>query len=172
MFTLEIPVLKLGVLGVCLTAAVITDLRSHRIPNRLCAVALAIGLFLQIAATGAPGLWVGLSGVLTGALILLPFYLRGGMGAGDVKLIGAVGAFLGASGALFAAMVTLVIGGVLGGGLMLWKQICLWGAANEIIGFHNGAAVSAWELKFPYAAAIAIGAVSGSFVDSLRMFIQ
>ena len=172
MFTFDLPILKLGVLVACLTAAVVTDLRSHRIPNRLCAVALAVGLLLQVAATGADGLWVGLSGLLTGAVLLLPFYLSGGMGAGDVKLMGAVGAFLGASGALFAAMATLVIGGVLGGGLMLWKQICLWGAANEIVGFHNGAAVSAWKLKFPYAAAIAIGAVAGSCVDPLRVLVE
>ena len=164
--------LNFVVLAACLVAAVIIDVRSHRIPNLLCAVALVAGLSLQIVVTGVAGLWESLGGALTGAVILLPFYLSGGMGAGDIKLMAAAGAFIGVSGSVLAALTTLVIGGVLGGGLMVWKQICLWGAANEIAGFRNGAAVSVWELKFPYAAAIAIGAIAGSLVDSLRVVPQ
>jgi prepilin peptidase CpaA len=161
--------LNFVVLAACLVPAVIIDVRSHRIPNLLCAVALVAGLSLQIVATGFAGLWLSLGGALTGAVILLPFYLSGGMGAGDVKLMAAVGAFLGASGAIFAALTTLLVGGAVGGGMMLLKQICLWGAANEIVGFRNGAAVFAWEFEFPYAGAIAIGAIAGSLVNWLHV---
>jgi prepilin peptidase CpaA len=51
-------------------------------------------------------------GMLAGVALLICFYLLGGMGAGDVKLMGAVGAFLGPQGALMAFICTALLGGL------------------------------------------------------------
>jgi prepilin peptidase CpaA len=99
-------------LGIVAVAAAI-DLRTHRIPNWLTFPSLLLGLVLQIVLFGRAGLVAGVLGVLVGAgLFLLP-YVLGGMGPGDVKLMGVVGAFSGPTGALWAALFAGVAGGVL-----------------------------------------------------------
>ena len=101
-----------GVLIVIVAAAAVIDFRTRRIPNWLTFPSLALALALQFALHGGAGLVQGLLGVLVGAgLFLLPFLL-GGMGAGDVKLMGVAGAFLGPAGALWAVLFTGVAGGV------------------------------------------------------------
>ena len=102
-----------GVLIVIVVAAAVIDFRTRRIPNWLTFPSLALALVLQFALHGGAGLVQGLLGVLVGAgLFLVPFAL-GGMGAGDVKLMGVAGAFLGPAGALWAVLFTGVAGGVL-----------------------------------------------------------
>jgi prepilin peptidase CpaA len=102
-----------GVLLVVVAAAAVIDIRTHRIPNLLTFPALALALVLQFAFFGLQGLIAGVLGMLVGVgLFLLPFAL-GGMGAGDVKLMGVAGAFLGPVGALWAVLFSGVAGGVL-----------------------------------------------------------
>lgn len=96
-----------------LGTAVFIDLRSHRIPNILVATVLLLGLVAQITEQGFSGLFAALAGVGVGVLLLLPFYSNGSMGAGDVKLMGAVGALLGPLQALQAVLATLVFGGAM-----------------------------------------------------------
>jgi prepilin peptidase CpaA len=99
-------------LGIVAVAAAI-DLGTHRIPNWLTFPSLLLGLVLQIVFFGRAGLVAGALGMLVGAgLFLLP-YVLGGMGPGDVKLMGVVGVFLGPAGALWAALFAGVAGGVL-----------------------------------------------------------
>jgi len=95
-----------------LSAAVIADLRRHRIPNALVLGGLLTALALQSFAGGWQGLGAGLLGATTGLACFIPFYMLRGMGAGDVKLLAVVGAFLGPKGALLAALATLIAGGV------------------------------------------------------------
>jgi prepilin peptidase CpaA len=97
-----------------LMAALWTDVRHHRIPNVLSFGAIILGLGLQAWAFGADGILNGLGGLGVGLVILLPFYLLGGMGAGDVKLMAAIGTFLGPADAGIAAGLTLIAGSVLG----------------------------------------------------------
>ena len=106
-------------LGIVATAAVI-DFRTRRIPNWLTLSAVLLGLVLQTLLRGLPGLLTGFLGLLVGAgLFFIPFAL-GGMGPGDVKLMAAVGAFLGPPGALWAALMTGVAGGVLA---LVWAAL-------------------------------------------------
>jgi len=106
-------------LGIVATAAVI-DFRTRRIPNWLTLSAVLLGLALQVVFHGLPGLLRGFLGLLVGAgLFFVPFAL-GGMGPGDVKLMAAVGAFLGPPGALWAALMTGVAGGVLA---LVWAAV-------------------------------------------------
>jgi prepilin peptidase CpaA len=93
---MTLPILTLPavvVLGASLAAAV-TDVRSFRIPNRLTLPLLACGLVYQLVTAGLSGLGAGLLGVLLGFALLVPFHVAGGLGAGDVKLLAAVGAWL------------------------------------------------------------------------------
>ncbi|WP_354686799.1 prepilin peptidase [Cupriavidus necator] len=99
------------VIAIVLTAAAI-DLHRRRIPNWLTFGAWIVALPVQVAMHGVPGgasVWA--LGWLTGFGIILPFYLMRGMAAGDVKLMTAVGAWLGTGMALKIALATFVIGG-------------------------------------------------------------
>ncbi len=89
------------------------DIRVRRIPN-----VLTLGSFGAALAFGAiTAGWGGVGAAVTGwvaglALLLIPFAL-GGMGAGDLKLLGAIGAWLGPSTALRAGLAATIVGGVL-----------------------------------------------------------
>ncbi|MFZ0963907.1 MAG: A24 family peptidase [Terriglobia bacterium] len=71
------------------------DWRIRKIPNWLGIPALVAGLALSAALGGAPGLKSSLEGAGIGLGVLLPFVLARGLGAGDWKLMGALGAYLG-----------------------------------------------------------------------------
>ena len=98
-----------GTLGL----AVWSDIHKHRIPNRLVIVILVTGLVAQVSVNGPMGILYALGGLATGLIFFLPFYIRGGMGAGDVKLMGAAGSMLGPMGALIACAFALFSGMVL-----------------------------------------------------------
>ena len=82
-------------LCIFMVIAVATDIREHRIPNMLVIAVLLLGLTVQISSDSAAGIvsWAG--GLAVGMAIFLPFYIGGGMGAGDVKLMAATTGFLG-----------------------------------------------------------------------------
>jgi prepilin peptidase CpaA len=115
--------LPLLLLGALLVGAVWSDLRARRIPNRLVVCGALAGLALQVLLPagaglygtpfGALGLGAGLAGLGAGLALLLPMYMLGTLGAGDVKLLAMIGTFLGPHQVLGAALLTLVAGGVL-----------------------------------------------------------
>ena len=100
----------------CLTIAslaCVTDLSTRRIPNGLTFGAALAGLLYQFVSGGIDGLGHGALGWLVGAVVfILPFAL-GGLGGGDVKLLAALGAWLGPQDALWLALYTGVAGGVM-----------------------------------------------------------
>jgi len=102
----------ISVLAIAL-AACVTDVRSRRIPNGLTFSAALAGLIFQTVAAGWIGTQGSIAGWLVGTALFLPFFLLGGMGAGDVKLLAALGAWLGPSEAVHLGMYTLIAGGVL-----------------------------------------------------------
>jgi len=95
MTEIETSNVSIVILMVILLSATYSDLREHRISNVLVLLAVFLGLAVQLGTLGSPGIiqWAGGLGV--GLAIFLPFYVGGGMGAGDVKLMAAVGGFLG-----------------------------------------------------------------------------
>ena len=121
MFTAAIA----ATLLVLLAAAVVTDLKSHRIPNILLAPALSLALLLHTMHGGPGGLMMAVGGLALGLAMLMPLYLVGGMGAGDVKLLGVVGCFLGPWGAVVAGMGTMMIGAIFGIVVIAWRHIRL-----------------------------------------------
>src|SRR5712675_987614 len=95
-----------------LAVAVHGDIRSHRIPNSLSLSALVAGLAFQLVEHGLQGVTSGLLGAGVGLACFAPFYVCRAMGAGDVKLLAAVGAVLGPQGAFLAAVFALLAGGL------------------------------------------------------------
>lgn len=161
-----------------LILAVTTDVRTGRIPNTLVMLGSAAGLFLQAMAPledavpgGTRSLALGLAGMLVGFAALFPLYLLRAMGAGDVKLMMMVGAFLGPLQTVGAAVLTLVAGGVLAIVLALWKRSLRQVTGNLRFMFTNGAIrimggegprfepLQQTAVRMPYAIAIAAGTV-------------
>lgn len=92
----------------------VVDITSSLIPNVLVVAIMILGLTGQFVSFGFPGIFDGIAGFVCGLLLFMPFYLRGGMGAGDVKLMAAIGCFLGAQTTLWAVAYSLVAGGIIG----------------------------------------------------------
>jgi prepilin peptidase CpaA len=109
--------LLVGLVGV----AAISDLASRRIPNFLIVTGLIAALGAQTLLPDGSGWMTWLLGALTGFVLFLPLYALRGMGAGDVKLMAAVGAFVGASVTVKIALATFVIGGVWALAVILFK---------------------------------------------------
>lgn len=84
--------------------ATLTDLRSQRIPNTLTLPAAGAGLVLNGLFFGLDGLLASASGWAVGCALLLPLFLLRGLGAGDVKLVAALGALKGSELALFTLL--------------------------------------------------------------------
>lgn len=111
------------VLFVLLAAAVATDLRYHRVPNLLLLPGLCLALMLHTMSGGIDGLITAAGGLTVGLAMLLPLYLVGGMAAGDIKLLGVVGSFLGPWGAVVAGLATMMAGAVLGIAVIVWQRV-------------------------------------------------
>jgi prepilin peptidase CpaA len=99
--------------------AAVSDLRTRRIPNALTFGAAALALLMQFAWAGWAGLASALAGWAIGLALFFPVYALGGMGAGDVKLLAAFGAWLGPWGAIWTAFYGALAGGVLALGVSL-----------------------------------------------------
>jgi prepilin peptidase CpaA len=99
-------------LGGVLIVAVVSDLRFQKIPNLLTFPTMAVAIVCHVVTNGLDGLLFSAGGLALGiAIFILPF-LMGGMGAGDAKLMGAVGAILGLRGVFIAFLFTAIVGGV------------------------------------------------------------
>ena len=93
-------------------AAGIFDLRYRRIPNWLNLSAIALGLGLNVLLFEVHGFVLALLGLGCSLLVYVPLYLVRGMGAGDVKLMAAVGAIVGPMNWFCIFLFTAVLGGV------------------------------------------------------------
>ena len=105
------PFLTIYLISILIVAAII-DIRIKKIPNLLTFPTMVLGLVYYSITTGWDGLLFSLGGLSLGIAIFFVLYLMGGMGAGDAKLMGAVGAITGPKGALIASIYSAVVGGV------------------------------------------------------------
>jgi prepilin peptidase CpaA len=109
-----------AVLGIG-AAACVTDLRSRRIPNVLTFGASAAAVVFFGVENGWAGFGWSLAGWAVGCALFLPWFLLGGMGAGDVKLLAALGAWVGPATAIWFALYAGIAGGVFAVFVALYK---------------------------------------------------
>jgi prepilin peptidase CpaA len=125
-FPLRIGVgLKAAVLGLAVALALIagwTDWRSRRIPNWLTVSGFVVGVLVNVLADGRAGLKTSLLGAGLGLLVLLPFVLLRSLGAGDWKLAGALGAFVGWKVLVDLLMGSVFVAGAMAVGLVIYKR--------------------------------------------------
>jgi prepilin peptidase CpaA len=146
-----------GAIGI---AASVDDLRRRQISNWIPVCGFAAGLALQTWQHGWRGAGSALLGTLAGAGVFLVFYLLGGMGGGDVKLMAGFGALLGAKRLLIAALWTAGCGGMLALAVIAARAILhLWRRRGMAATDASGSAAQAMRQpeSIPYAPAIAAG---------------
>ena len=168
LFLLKNPLL-LGLIWM-LVLAVITDLTTRKIPNSLIVFGLVASLVCQcVALQGAGGLnW--LAGVAVGFTCFIPLYLLRGMAAGDVKLMMAVGGFVGyplilkavacvfITGAVMALILVLVkgrFGQLISNMRMMWTDFFI--KATSGVNVADDYVMKNSAGRMPYALAIAVG---------------
>jgi prepilin peptidase CpaA len=142
---------------VCGIAAV-TDVRTRKIPNALTYTAILAGLVLNGTMRPAGLGWgEAFGGLAIGFVPLFVAYLFGGVGAGDVKLSGAVGAFLGVREGAYALCYTCVAGLAIVAVLFVAREgwSGLWLRVRALGGL--GASVRQPRLRFPFAVAVLVG---------------
>ena len=107
---LTFPVLLAGATGLI---ASVLDLRSRRVPNYLTFGSAVAAAFFLLATDGLGGLGWSAGGWVVGCALFLPFFALRGLGAGDVKLLAALGAWLGPITVFWVAVYAAIAGGVL-----------------------------------------------------------
>ncbi|MGF6319267.1 A24 family peptidase [Pseudomonas frederiksbergensis] len=165
--SMELLISTVVLLGL-LAVAVVSDLLRHRIPNMLVLLGLALGLAGQTYSGGVNGLGDGLLGMLICFALFLPMYAFGGMAAGDVKLMAMVGSFLPFHFALWAALFSLIAGGVCGFLIVLFRGQLLQtlGRYRLILRAQSYLAPASDEVAgkpFPYSIAILIGTLNSVY---------
>jgi prepilin peptidase CpaA len=159
---------------VVLIIATFTDLRSRRIPNWLVLPFLVAGLIVPAWLHGWSGFGQSMEGFGLGALIYSILFWLGGMGMGDVKLVAAIGAWIGPSQLLLAMVLTAMAGGIMvlswavfGGFLGELSQstgdLVLGWKKRGVVPNPEFALANPRKRKMPYAPAIAIGTLISFF---------
>ena len=159
-----------------LAYACVSDLRTRRIPNKLVLVIAASGVLFSLAAAPTlASLGRSVAGLLIGFAIWFPFYLLRLLGAGDVKLFAAAGAWLGPALTLKAALLSALAGGVLSvvflladgalvttlGGLLAWTANL---RRNRWV---HPVALSQVKRQLPYGVALSVGAALAAWFPTL-----
>lgn len=151
--------------------AAFVDISKQKVPNWLILSSMVMGMSVQIWMHGLGGIAWALSGLFAGMALLLPGYLGGATGAGDVKLMGAVGSFMGVTGALIAALASLIMGAVIALGFLLvtlfvptfqtpWQRYGLMVRSLVVTGrpvYLKPAPGEVMGRRFPFAVSIAAG---------------
>ncbi|MCA9498580.1 MAG: A24 family peptidase [Nitrospirales bacterium] len=155
-------------LAVGLVVAAISDVREGRIPNWLTGSLAVFGIGVQSWAHGWDGFLFSLGGLIMGLVCLMLFYIKGGMGAGDVKLLGAIGTILGPGQVVFAFTFAAMLGGLYSLGLLFnqggmrhaWDRVLLLLSTLKITRTLpvSGGKISA-EPKLRYALVLGLGTV-------------
>jgi len=165
LITANEPVLITVVFVVLL--AMYSDLRWRKVPNCLTLPAIALGFFLNFVGNSWNGLIFSFFGLLVGMGLLMLPYVLGGMGGGDVKFMGALGAMLGSYSVLNIFLYTTLVGGAIAIVVAIANRSLVemlkkvWLLLKCIFLFRAplaGAGLFKKSLEIPYGLAIGIGA--------------
>jgi len=159
-----------------LVEAAVIDGQKLKVPNWLTAHLVVGGLAFAAWRGGGAALAPALEGAALGLALLLPLYAIGGMGAGDVKLLAGVGAWVGPAAVLWAFVTSAVVGAVIAVGMVAWSgQYARHWALFQTIGAEivavrdpaklaeAAAARKPTMMLLPYAIPLALGSI-GYFV--------
>ena len=157
-----VSVAKIGLIVALTAVGSVWDVRTGRVPNTLTYAAVLAGLVLNAVLPAPAGIGLGPAalGILVAAGPLFLVYLAGGLGGGDVKLMAAVGAFLGPRDSTYALLYACLAGAVLSIATILWKE-GLGGAWLRIPALFRRRRASDADLprlRFPFAVAVLVGA--------------
>lgn len=163
-------------MGICLVAT-ITDIRSRKVYNWLTFPAMILALVLNLMDQGWSGLGLSCFGLLVGGALFVPvFIFDDGMGAGDIKLMAVVGAFMGWKFSINAALYAVLIGGVLALIILLIHGE-LWESLKNIARFIRSLVIPKLAMeklskkhRLPYAVCIACGVLATLFLPPLLLF--
>ena len=158
---------------VLVTLAARADVRTRKIPNRITFPAMLLALATHAAIGGQQGLMASLAGLAV-ALALIPGWLMRWMGAGDVKLMAAAGAWLAWPQAAIALLASLVAGGVISA-IVAARRRVLWTAVQGAVMTgvwtlaRNGAPGPppvTTGIRFPFALAVLAGCTTALWVKA------
>jgi prepilin peptidase CpaA len=155
-----------GVLLAALLAAVYCDVRWGKIYNKITFPAMAAGLLLNTLRGGLDGTLLAFYGFGVALLMVLGLGMvaGAGLGGGDIKLLGAIGALRGPEFVLWAALFTALAGGVLALVPLIRQRILLYTLRNF---YHNALA------RFGYGTRTEItqGSVAGKQPYGVAIFV-
>lgn len=167
---------QVPLISVVLLVAACIDGWKLKVPNWLTFPFVLTGWIHGFAVAGWTGLGESLLGTAVGLALLLPAYAIGGMGAGDVKLLAGVGAWVGAVITFYAFCVSAVVGGILAVAMIAYRRSWYQHYANLLVMFHEFTTVRqptklaalAAERKptmvlLPYGIPLAIGSIGYFF---------
>jgi prepilin peptidase CpaA len=160
-------------LTVVLVTAMCTDLRWSRIPNWLTFPAMGFALLAHAWVGGLQGALFSLAGLGAGLGLFLVLYVTGSSGAGDVKLMAAVGALIGPYGALLSGLLAIMVGGLYALGAMCYQ----WGfstTGRKLVNATQGALLmrgKAWsqELALPFRLRYGLAVAGGTLLYQLGL---
>ena len=159
--------------------ASLIDLKTRRIPNWLTFSAAAAGLAACYLLSGWQGVFFSAKGLLVGILVFLIPFSFGGMGGGDVKLMGAIGAFKGVHFIIITAFLVAIWGGVLALAALFWKKksavlkrfligLKMYCFTSGLVGkdlmLPDDAPEKGQKIYIPYGLAIFLGLISSYWV--------
>ena len=161
-----------AIFATLLLCACVADVQHRRIPNRVAGLLAATGMAYSAVASARPGhaLTVSLGGLLLGLTLWLPLYAVRWLGAGDVKLFAAAGAWLGPARTVEGALVGALAGGVLAVVWMLVAYGVSGTAATAALAIANPRKIvnRGLDVKsrraIPYGVALAIGAMTAALL--------
>lgn len=130
----------ISIAGVLAVAVIFSDLYARRVPNKALLVALCFGaVVVSLQVDAASHAVQAITGLALGLAALLPFYLLGWMGAGDVKFFAVLGFLLGASSLLPIWLCSMVILTIHGIAQYAWRRTALWRGAVMMANFPGSA---------------------------------
>src|SRR6476646_1477281 len=154
--------------------AAIGDVRTRRIPNRLVAGIAVIGIFYSAIVSGPVwGTLKGIEGFFAGMAFWLVFYILGWLGAGDVKLVAAAGAWLGPREVSEGSLIAALLGAILA---VLWllrsrgmrRGVETLGVAVTLPSVLTEKPSSEDRIRsLPYSVPIAVGALCAAWAPGL-----
>ena len=170
--TTGLTILVSWVVTLILLVAAIIDGWKLKVPNWITFPMILSGWVASGVVFGWAGLGWSLAGTAVGLALLMPAYAVGGMGAGDVKLLAGVGAWVGASHTFWAFLISALVGGVIAVGMVLYRRTWrhhgsqFWAILGEFLVVRSPSRLAevaaerkSTMLLLPYGIPIAIGTI-------------